>query len=47
LILLEKYRQPCSKKDFDDYLQHLKEQYTTKEQVLHLNAIEWKGDYKK
>ncbi len=47
LLLLDKYRQPCSKKDFDDYLQDLKEQYTTTEQILHLNAIEWKGNYNK
>lgn len=43
LLLLEKYRQPCSKSDFEDYIQELKEQYNTNAQIESLNKLKWKG----
>lgn len=43
LILLEKYRQPCSKSDFEDYVNELKEQYKNKDQIKRLDELQWKG----
>lgn len=43
LLLLDKYRQPCSKEDFDDYLAELMETYKTPEQIDRLNKVFWKG----
>lgn len=43
LILLEKYRQPCSKNDFEDYVNELKEQYKKEDQIRQLNELQWKG----
>lgn len=43
LILLEKYRQPCSKNDFEDYVNELKEEYKKEDQIRQLNELQWKG----
>jgi hypothetical protein len=43
LLLLDKYRQPCSRADFDDYVAELKEQYNRPEQLEQLTRLEWKG----
>lgn len=43
LLLLEKYLQPCSRNDFEDYLNELKEQYKTIAQIERLNKLEWRG----
>ena len=43
LLLLEQYRQPCSKSDFEDYINELKEQYKTEHQIRRLNEMQWKG----
>ena len=43
LLLLDKYRQPCSKDDFADYIDELKEQYNTSDQIEQLDKLQWKG----
>lgn len=46
LLLLDKYRQPCSKNDFEDYVNELKEQFNTIDQITQLNELQWKGQSK-
>lgn len=43
LLLLAKYRQPCSKDDFEDYVNELKEQYNTIDQIELLDKLEWRS----
>lgn len=43
LLLLDKYRQPCSKNEFEDYRNELREQYKTNNQIEKLNRLQWKG----
>lgn len=43
LLVLDNYSQPCSENDFKDYVDELKEQYTTLAQTEQLNALRWKG----
>lgn len=44
LLLLDKYYQPCSKPDFDEYIMEFLEKYTSEEQMEELNALIWKGE---
>ena len=43
VLLLDKYRQPCSKNDFEEYVNELKEEYKTIDQIRRLNELQWKG----
>lgn len=43
LLVLNRYSQPCSENDFKDYVDELREQYTTAAQLEQLNALRWKG----
>lgn len=43
LLLLDKYRQPCSKNEFEKYVDELREQYKTVNQVEQLNGLRWGG----
>ena len=42
IFLFEKYYQPCSREQFDDYLSDFKNQYQTKDQREMLDKIIWK-----
>ncbi len=43
LLLLDKYYQPCSAIEFEDYLNDFKQQYKTSTQIEQLNKLQWKG----
>ena len=42
VLLLDKYRQPCSKNDFEDLVNELKEEYKKEDQIKILNELQWK-----
>ena len=44
MLLLDKYYQPCDKKEFDEYIDEFKEQYKEKSQQDYLNNLKWKKE---
>ncbi len=44
ILLLEKYYQPCSKVEFDEWISEYTEQYKSKEQQVIIENLKWKGN---